>query len=60
MLSHRPDATEPSTDLERLARRAQRNLMFQRRIHPEPITQPGQLERACARIRRVIKQRATA
>lgn len=46
--------------LERLAERARLNLAFRQRTAPQPRTEPGQIERAIARMRRVIQRRDKA
>lgn len=58
---HAPEPDQNSTrsaDVERLARRASRNIAFRRRCEPQHFTQPGQVERALTRIRSAMQRRA--
>jgi hypothetical protein len=47
-----------STDLEKVAERARRNLRFQVRLWPEPRTTPEQLQAAIERGRAALRRRA--
>ena len=50
-------STEPPSEIERIASRAQRNLAFRVQLWPEPKTAPGQIEGALARMRSAIQRR---
>jgi hypothetical protein len=47
-----------STDLEKVAERARRNLAFRLRLWPEPRTTPEQLQAAIERGRAALRRRA--